>query len=104
MRYDQIDGAFPMPAWMKLEFCYSRSPSGLPSEDIFVHQKQLGNFKEGENVSFGVWPPGLRLLISIFFVGPQIFGHVHAAILFNNHFIIYLHISSYIIIYLIEHN
>jgi hypothetical protein len=61
VRYDQIDGAFPMPAWMKLEFCYSRSPSGLPSEDIFVHQKQLGNFKEGENVSFGVWPPGLRL-------------------------------------------
>jgi len=24
------------------------------TKDIFVHQKQLGNFKEGENVSFGV--------------------------------------------------
>jgi len=27
----------------------------FPDRDIFVHQKQLGNFKEGENVSFGVF-------------------------------------------------
>ena len=26
------------------------------SEDIFVHQTKLGNFKEGDNVSFGVAP------------------------------------------------
>ena len=24
-----------------------------------MHHKQLGNFKEGENVSFGVRPPGM---------------------------------------------
>lgn len=28
-----------------------RSPS---LQDIFLHQKQLGNFKEGDAVSFGV--------------------------------------------------
>ena len=31
------------------------------SEDIFVHKTKLGNFKEGDNVSFGVWPPGMQL-------------------------------------------
>lgn len=28
-------------------------------EDIFLHQKQLGNFKEGDSVSFGAWVLGV---------------------------------------------
>ena len=60
------------------------SPEPGLAQDIFLHQKQLGNFKEGDTVTFGVLPAEKRgqsdrvhpIFRLPFGVGPPQFGHV----------------------------